>query len=61
MSSTFVTVEDAANQLGVSNSYVYWLIRVGRIPAQKSWGIYAIDARGLEDFKRGWRRKKAQK
>ena len=44
-----VTVKDAADRLGVSQSRIRHLCDTGRLKASKFGGVWAIDAESLQD------------
>ena len=46
-----ITTLQAANDLGISRSRVYKLIRAGRIKAKKSGGTWLIDPRVLRSVR----------
>ncbi len=48
-----VTLQEAADQLGVHYMTVYRYVRLGRLPARKVGGTWEVDAADLEGLRRG--------
>ena len=48
-----MTLQEAADQLGVHYMTVYRYVRLGRLPARKAGGVWEIDAADLEGLRRG--------
>ena len=48
-----MTLQDAADQLGVHYMTVYRYVRLGRLPAQKVGGTWEVDPADLEGLRRG--------
>ena len=48
-----VTLQEAADQLGVHYMTVYRYVRLGRLPAQKVGGTWEVEVADLEGIRRG--------
>lgn len=48
----WITVTEAAIELGFSDTYVRRLVREGRIYAENAFGVYLVYAPAVEEFKR---------
>jgi excisionase family DNA binding protein len=48
-----VTLQEAADRLGVHYMTVYRYVRLGRLPARKSGGTWEVDVADLQTFQRG--------
>lgn len=48
-----LTLQEAADQLGVHYMTVYRYVRLGRLPARKAGGVWEVDAADLEGLRRG--------
>jgi len=48
--SPFMSIQDAANYLGVDYKTVYRLVQAGKLPAGKFGGMYRIRRQDLEDY-----------
>jgi len=48
-----MTLQEAADKLGVHYMTVYRYVRLGRLPARKADGVWEIDAADLEGLRRG--------
>lgn len=48
-----LTLQEAADQLGVHYMTVYRYVRLGRLPARKAGGVWEVDAADLESLRRG--------
>ncbi|MDH3540485.1 MAG: cobalamin-dependent protein, partial [Acidimicrobiia bacterium] len=48
-----MTLQEAADQLGVHYMTVYRYVRLGRLPAQKVGGTWEVDSADLEGLRRG--------
>lgn len=51
MTSTEMTLEQAAEQLGVHYMSAYRYVRTGRLPARQVGGRWAVDAKDLDQFR----------